>query len=183
MCSSDLEQALDAGGADVRADVYSLGCTLYCLLSGQPPFTGESDMEVIVAHLQQTPKALAEVRSDVPRPLSELVARMLAKAPADRPQSPAEVADAVAPFAQTPLSREIIEPSRIIDPSDAGRGPPQAVDGPTASRRRTWLRSAVVFASLVALTAVVSENLRRRSAWRFAAAASHDGAPDPRDAL
>ena len=94
------EQALDAAKADIRADIYSLGCTLYCLLAGSPPFDGDTEMKVLLAHQHDVPRPLSEVRADVPQALSDLVVRMLAKNPADRPQTPAEVAQTLLPFAK-----------------------------------------------------------------------------------
>ena len=100
------EQALDAAKADIRADIYSLGCTLYCLLTGAPPFDGETEMKVLLAHQNKTPRPLCEVCPDVPQELSDLVDRMLAKNPSDRPQTPKEVAEALLPFAkgESPLA-------------------------------------------------------------------------------
>jgi WD40 repeat protein len=92
------EQARDAHSADIRADVYSLGCTLYFLLAGQPPFPDGSSFDKILAHFERTPTPLQEVRPEVPAKLSAVVARMMAKAPKDRYQTPAEVAEALAPF-------------------------------------------------------------------------------------
>jgi serine/threonine protein kinase len=92
------EQALDAAKADVRADIYSLGCTLYCLLAGVTPFQGDTDVQVLLAHQRDAHRPLCELRPDVPRGLSELVDRMLAKNPADRPQSPVEAGHALLPF-------------------------------------------------------------------------------------
>jgi hypothetical protein len=92
------EQATDARAADIRADVYSLGCTLYCLLAGRPPFAADTPLKLVLAHLEQEPPALQEVRPDVPPELAAVVARMLAKDPAQRYQTPAEVAQALAPF-------------------------------------------------------------------------------------
>ena len=94
------EQALDAAKADIRADIYSLGCTLYCLLAGSPPFDGDTEMKVLLAHQHDVPRRLSEVHPDVPQALSDLVARMLAKNPADRPQTPAEVAQTLLPLAK-----------------------------------------------------------------------------------
>ncbi len=92
------EQALDTKSADIRADIYSLGCTLFCLLTGRPPFVGDNGTELVIAHLQNAPPALESLRPDAPAELSALVARMLAKKPEDRPQTPKEVVDALAPF-------------------------------------------------------------------------------------
>jgi serine/threonine protein kinase len=94
------EQAMDARTADTRADVYSLGCTLYCLLAGRPPFVEEMPLNVIMAHVQQEPEPLHRLRPDVPRELSAVVAKTLAKDPRDRYQTPIEVARALAPFAR-----------------------------------------------------------------------------------
>jgi serine/threonine protein kinase len=92
------EQAADARSADVRSDVYSLGCTLYFLLTGRPPFVEDTAVKLVLAHLEKVPKPLHEVRPDVPRELSALVARMLAKDPAQRFQTPVEVAQALLSF-------------------------------------------------------------------------------------
>jgi hypothetical protein len=92
------EQALDAASADIRADIYSLGCTLYFLLSGGPPFQGRSQFELLQAHQSLSPTPLNRVREDVPAELAAVVTKMMAKDPAKRYQRPAEVAQALAPF-------------------------------------------------------------------------------------
>jgi serine/threonine protein kinase len=94
------EQADDARKADTRSDIYSLGCTLYALLAGRPPFVGESLTQVVLAHIEKEPAALHELRPEVPEELSAVVAKMLAKDPAQRYQRPVEVAEALAPFAK-----------------------------------------------------------------------------------
>jgi tRNA A-37 threonylcarbamoyl transferase component Bud32 len=94
------EQATDARSADIRADIYSLGCTLYCLLAGRPPFREETDVKTILAHLQKEPEPLPALRPEVPPELWAVLARMLAKDPAQRYQKPAEVAQALLPFAK-----------------------------------------------------------------------------------
>ena len=92
------EQALDAASADIRADIYSLGCTIYYLIAGILPFDYDSDAKLLLAHQNETPRPLLEVRPETPKELSDLVVRMLAKKPAERPQTPAEVAKALLPF-------------------------------------------------------------------------------------
>ncbi len=110
------EQAADPHWADIRADVYSLGCTLYFLLAGQPPFPHGQLAEKIRRHAQRPPPALAEVRDDVPPELSLVLERMLAKSPADRYQTPSEVAAALAPWGgrgmAAPRAAEVKEQSR-----------------------------------------------------------------------
>jgi serine/threonine protein kinase len=72
------EQALDAASADIRADIYSLGCTFYHLLVGRPPFQGTLS-QVAIAHQQQQPEPIAIHRPDVPAPVVEIVSKMIAK--------------------------------------------------------------------------------------------------------
>lgn len=89
------EQALDFHGADIRADIYSLGCTFYYLLTGQPPFAGGTMAQKLIKHQQAEPPPIDAIRSDLPAGLSEVLRKMLAKRPDDRYQTPAEVAQAL----------------------------------------------------------------------------------------
>jgi hypothetical protein len=94
------EQAEDPRVADIRADIYSLGCTLYHLLSGVPPFQGTA-FEVLEAHRSERAASLHIRRPEVPSQLAAVVARMMSKEPGRRFQSPVAVARALAPFRGT----------------------------------------------------------------------------------
>ena len=89
---------LNAQKADIRADIYSLGCTLYCLLAGHPPFDAASLYELLQAHHSMDAKPLNFIRPEVPAELAAVVAKMLAKEPERRFQTPGEVAKALMPF-------------------------------------------------------------------------------------
>jgi serine/threonine protein kinase len=91
------EQIVNSQKADIRADIYSLGCTLYYLLSGRPPFEG-AKMDVLRAHRSSVAQPLNLVRPEVPAELADVVAKMIAKKPNERFQEPAEVAEALKPF-------------------------------------------------------------------------------------
>jgi serine/threonine protein kinase len=92
------EQARDAHTADIRADIYSLGCTLYHLLAGQVPYPEGTAQDKIDAHQERMPKPLTELRADLPPKLVRVVERLTARDPEKRYQAPAEVAAALAPF-------------------------------------------------------------------------------------
>lgn len=85
------EQALDSTKVDVRADVYGLGCTLYTLLSGRPPYAAKTAVEKVAAHRTSPIPLLASLRPDIPAGLDEVFRRMVAKRPEDRIASMHEV--------------------------------------------------------------------------------------------
>jgi serine/threonine protein kinase len=98
------EQALDSHAADIRSDLYSLGCTFYYLLTGQPPF-GEfrSLGQKLMAHQNREPRPVRELRPEIPEDLAAVLARMIAKKPADRYQTPVELFDALEPWTRNPI--------------------------------------------------------------------------------
>lgn len=94
------EQARDSHGVDVRADIYSLGCTLYHSLTGSVPFPGGSPMEKVFKHQLEEPTPVEKLRTDLPKGLAAIVRKMMAKTLEQRYQTPAEVAHALEPFAR-----------------------------------------------------------------------------------
>jgi serine/threonine protein kinase len=87
------EQILDAGAADVRSDLYGLGCTLHFLLTGRPPFMEGNAVHRMLAHLREEPRPVESLRKDLPTGLGPLLRKLMAKRPADRYQSPSELVE------------------------------------------------------------------------------------------
>lgn len=103
------------GSVDARSDLYSVGIIAYQLATGRLPFTGKSPAEVLLAHVQRDAVPPSEVEPSVPRPLSELVMRLLAKDPGLRFQTAREVRDAL-----TKLRRSLKAPgARALAPTPA----------------------------------------------------------------
>lgn len=96
------EQIVDSR-VDIRADVYSLGGTFYYLLVGKSPFQDGSNAQKMIWHQVRQPRSLRVLRPDVPEGLVRVVERMMAKEPARRYQTPAEVADALELFTREPV--------------------------------------------------------------------------------
>jgi serine/threonine protein kinase len=124
------EQALNCHQADIRSDIYSLGATLYFLLTGSPPFNQGSTAQRLLGHQMQAPPPVANLRPEVPPALAAVVERMMAKDPAARFQVPAEVVAALAPWTNTPIpppAAEAIAPPGINSlPSSASAATPSA---------------------------------------------------------
>jgi tRNA A-37 threonylcarbamoyl transferase component Bud32 len=149
------EQATDARTADIRADIYSLGCTLYALLTGRPPFVEDTVVKLVMAQIEKEPPPLQDVRPDVPAELAAVVAKMLAKDPAERYQRPVEVAQALAPFIKTGgkggavAARPTAPPLAAAESATViGGETSRAAESPSKQRRKAekplWKRPAVL---------------------------------------
>ncbi|MHC5536836.1 protein kinase domain-containing protein [Singulisphaera rosea] len=122
------EQILNATNVDIRADIYSLGGTMYYLLTGRPPFLAKSLYDIYQSHISREASPLNLIRPEVPAELASLVAKMLTKERSRRFQTPDEVAKALTPFFRKPAV------------GGAGTGRTTAQD-PRASRNPQPLRS------------------------------------------
>src|SRR6516162_3156236 len=107
------EQADNAHEADIRSDIYSLGCTLYHLLAGQPPFPTGTSIQKVMAHVNKEPQPLTELRDDLPEGFMPVLERMMAKDPKHRYQTPAELAFALEPFLRATAVRTT-DPGRTV---------------------------------------------------------------------
>jgi serine/threonine protein kinase len=119
------EQLEDPHGADIRADLYSLGCTFYFLLTGQVPFPGGSLLSKLDKQRWHDPTSLTHLRGDTPPAVARVVEKLMAKRPANRYQTPGELADTLALLARhdyddPPAPRlEFKELRRMIGHGDA----------------------------------------------------------------
>src|SRR3989449_10601499 len=131
------EQATGRGPVDGRADIYSLGCVLYEMLAGEPPFTGPTAESVLHQHLVAEPPRIEAIRGAVPAPIEAAIRRALAKVPADRFATAAQVVAALA------------EPSSAVH--EPVSGPPTAV-----RRVRRVVALGAVVGALVVIAVVAS---------------------------
>jgi serine/threonine-protein kinase len=92
------EQALNAHKVDIRSDLYSLGATLYFLVTGQPPFPGGTPMEKVIHHRLDEPSPMAKVRPGVAPEVQAIAGKLLAKQPEARYQTPAELASVLSVY-------------------------------------------------------------------------------------
>jgi serine/threonine-protein kinase len=94
------EQTLDSFAVGPQADIYSLGCTLYCALTGMVPFPGESVSKKLRAHRTKTARAVREIKPEIPIDVEEIVAKMMARKLSERFATAAEVLAALQPHAR-----------------------------------------------------------------------------------
>ncbi len=92
------EQGWDTASVDIRADIYSLGCTLFRLLTGRIPFVGDNPLQVLMARCYKDAPPCRSVRPDIPEAVDSVVRRMTCRDPDSRYQTPQDVIEALAPF-------------------------------------------------------------------------------------
>ena len=151
------EQAM-GGRVDGRADLYALGCVLYALLAGRPPFRGATPVATMMMHANDAVPDVRELRPDTPDWLADLVHRLLAKDPADRPAGAATVAEALASrealagAATTVLPAAGAATTQRLDPAPPVVAPlPPTGPEPLPERRNSWVAPLLAIVALVAL--------------------------------
>ncbi|OKI81593.1 serine/threonine protein kinase [Micromonospora sp. CB01531] len=137
-------------------DIYALGAVAHCCLTGSPPFTGDSPLQVAVRHLDDEPP---ELPADIPQPVRDLVARALAKGPADRfPDGAAMAAAARAAMAGAPTATVPVTLRGAVGPApgrdDLTVAAPLATVAPAGRRTRRGTLVGALAAVLVALAAL-----------------------------
>jgi serine/threonine-protein kinase len=159
---------------DARSDVYAAGCVLFELLTGEPPFTGDSPVAVAYQHVREDPKPPSSLNPRVPPSLDAIVLKAMAKGPANRYQSSAEMrGDLVrvlsgqrpaAPMVMTDADRTSIMGAGRTEVMTGGRHRPSAVADdyddyddydPDAERRRRQRRGWIVAASVIGAIVVI----------------------------
>jgi serine/threonine-protein kinase len=111
------EQARDIHSADIRSDLYSLGCTFYFLLTGRPPFAGGSALDKVLRHNSDDPISVRQFRPEIPVDVWNIIQRLMAKKPANRYQTPAELIAALSPFALHASNSWVVPAGPAISPS------------------------------------------------------------------
>jgi serine/threonine-protein kinase len=125
------EQAADSHAVDIRADLYSLGCTFYLLLTGRVPFPGGEAIEKLYRHRFEEPPPLEQVRPETPAEVAAVVRKLMAKQAGDRYQTPAEAAAALAAVLQSGIHT----PPPQVTPVDPVAPPLTAIEPPAPAGR------------------------------------------------
>jgi tRNA A-37 threonylcarbamoyl transferase component Bud32 len=187
------EQCRGAGPVDQRSDIYSLGCVLFTLMVGRPPFDTMATGVLIMQHMSDPPPRPSSIAPNVPAEVDELILRCLAKEPADRYASGTEIADAIdalltAPAVvnaalPTPVVPAIPPTATTLDQLLTYATPPSL---PLASRRRkrryARIAAALLVVAAAAVIVVVSRGQRESSAATSGTVAAKPQAAEPQAA-
>jgi serine/threonine-protein kinase len=166
------EQAKSSRHVDPRADLYSLGCTLYFLLTGRVPFPYPSAIEKILAHLNELPTPLQGLRPEVSAALAGIVARLMAKRPEDRFPSAEALAEALVPHTRYPADAP---PHPVIRKRDTSHDTPSdQSQSPVAPSTSTSVPP------LSALTLALADASPAAAESRVQPVAPSDNTPRPR---
>ncbi|HEV3142577.1 MAG TPA: serine/threonine-protein kinase, partial [Gemmataceae bacterium] len=156
------EQAIDPRAADIRSDIYSLGCTFYHMLTGQPPVPEGTAAKKLHHHQQIEPLDPREFNPAIPDELAAILARMMAKEPNDRYQKPEH------------LVQHLLQVARKMELSESAiQSQPLFLDAPLPGppRHSPWLVAAVALSALAILVIILGWNgfhpasLRTQSLW------------------
>jgi serine/threonine protein kinase len=139
------EQALDSHGVDIRADIYSLGATFYYVLTGRTPFNEGTVAQKLIWHQTRQPKPIRTLRPEVPEGLAAIIDKMMSKEPGQRYQTPAALAEALAPWTQSPIEPPPeIEMPRLslaatgVSPGENTMAGPATPSTPGSGPRKSW---------------------------------------------
>jgi eukaryotic-like serine/threonine-protein kinase len=116
-------EQVEGGQVDHRTDLYALGCVLYAMLTGHPPFTGDTPLRVLWRHVNEAPTPVRAIDPAIPSDLSALVGELLAKDPADRPATAAEVRARLSQperRTETPPRTVTLQPTAALPVQSAG---------------------------------------------------------------
>ena len=176
------EQALDSHGVDIRADIYSLGATFYWCLTGRTPFAEGTVAQKLIWHQTRKPKEIRSIRPDVPEEILTIIDKMMAKDPGQRYATPQAVAEALAPWTQTPIppppetempQLSLAAMGPVMGESTMGPGGRAATNEISPSPRKGWQVSSAALSQATVAAGEARKALRpcrrrcRRQSCRF----------------